>query len=225
MNEPTMPLNQAIRARHAVRRYTDRPLPDEVAADLRATVEEANTAAGLALQLVLDEPKAFGGARSLGQFRGVRNYVAIVGPKAGGGAEACGYQGERVVLRAVQLGLATCWVGMTFSKRAMPVTLGAGQVIYAAVAIGYGESGGHSHKVKPIEALTSAVPPFPDWFRRGLEAAQLAPTAMNQQRFRFGLEDDAVRGYPGGPYGEVDLGIAKYHFEIGAGPDGWHWAT
>jgi nitroreductase len=220
-----MDLRQAMRARHAVRRYTDRPVQAEAAAELRAALEAGNNAAGLALQLVLDEPKAFGGARALGQFRGVRNYLAVIGPKGPAGAEACGYWGERAVLRAVQLGLATCWVGLTFSKRAMPVAPGPGQAIHAAVALGYGETAGQSHKVKPIEALTSAAPPFPDWFQRGLEAAQLAPTAMNQQRFRFDLDGQSVLGRAGGPMGEVDLGIAKCHFEIGAGPGAWRWAA
>jgi nitroreductase len=219
-----MDLNQAIKARHAVRRYTDRAVEGDVAEELRAAVEAANAAAGLALQLVLDEPKCFSGPRTMGQFRGVRNYLAVVGPKGPAGAEACGRLGERVVLRATQLGLNSCWVGLTYNKRAMPITVGPGETVHAAIALGYGVSAGEPHKSKPIEALTSAKPPFPDWFRRGLEAAQLAPSAMNQQKFRFDLEDDAVRARPGGAYGEVDLGIAKCHFEIGAGPEGWSWA-
>ncbi|MDR2253630.1 MAG: nitroreductase [Bifidobacteriaceae bacterium] len=219
-----MDLHEAIRARHAVRRHTDRRVEDPVAAELRAAVDAANAAADLAIQLVLDEPKAFAGPRALGQFRGVKNYLALIGPKGAQGAEAIGYHGERIVLRAVQLGLATCWVGMTYSKRAMPVSVRPGQEIHAAVALGYGVTAGEGHKPRPIEVFTSAAPPFPDWFRRGLEAVQLAPSAMNQQRFRFDLMGDSVRARPGGPYGQVDLGIAKCHFEIGAGRDGWRWA-
>ncbi|MDR2372998.1 MAG: nitroreductase [Bifidobacteriaceae bacterium] len=220
-----MDLNQAIRARHAVRRHTDQPIDAATAQALREAIDQANAAGGLALQLVLDEPKAFAGLRAMGQFRGVRNYLAMVGPAGEAGAEACGRHGERVVLRAVQLGLGTCWVGLTYNKRAMPILIGPGQVLHAAVALGHAEGPAHSHKVKPIEALTSATPPFPDWFRRGLEAAQLGPSAMNQQRFRFDLdpETNSVSGRVGGPYGHIDLGIAKCHFEIGAGTEGWRW--
>ena len=57
----------------------------------------------------------------------------------------------------------------------------------------------------------------PEWYLRGLEAALLAPTAVNQQKFRFSLSGDKVKAKAGtGFYTKVDLGIAKYHFELGA---------
>ena len=64
------------------------------------------------------------------------------------------------------------------------------------------------------------------WFSRGLKAALLAPTAMNQQRFRFTLlPDDTVRAESrGGSYSHVDLGIVKYHFQLGAGRESFRWA-
>ena len=72
----------------------------------------------------------------------------------------------------------------------------------------------------------------PEWFARGVELALLAPTAMNQQKFRFELLDgDADAGKPRvkattglGSYAAIDLGIAKLHFELGAGPDAFKWA-
>ena len=66
----------------------------------------------------------------------------------------------------------------------------------------------------------------PEWFGRGLKAALLAPTAMNQQRFRFTLlPDDTVRAESrGGSYSHVDLGIVKYHFQLGAGRESFRWA-
>ena len=47
---------------------------------------------------------------------------------------------------------------------------------------------------------------------------------MNQQKFRFQLEDSVVRATPGrGFYTKIDLGIAKYHFELGAAPTPFTW--
>ena len=67
--------------------------------------------------------------------------------------------------------------------------------------------------------------PAPDWFRKGVEAALLAPTAMNQQKFKFTLRGDTVAAKAGmGFYTKVDLGIVKYHFELGAGTDRFRWA-
>ena len=58
---------------------------------------------------------------------------------------------------------------------------------------------------------------MPDWLRQGMKAAQLAPTAMNQQSFRITLHEDGVSAKPlAGFYSKVSLGIVKYHFEIGA---------
>ena len=58
---------------------------------------------------------------------------------------------------------------------------------------------------------------MPDWYKRGIEAALLAPTAMNQQKFVFSCHDKTVSLKKGtGFYSKIDLGIVKYHFEIGA---------
>ena len=67
----------------------------------------------------------------------------------------------------------------------------------------------------------------PDWFRAGIEAAMLAPTAVNQQKFKFilhpghAVEARALFSMVG--YTVVDLGIAKYHFEVGAGRENFSW--
>ena len=55
----------------------------------------------------------------------------------------------------------------------------------------------------------------------GMEAALLAPTAMNQQKFSFVLEaDDSVTARTaGGPFARLDLGIVRYHFEVASGHD------
>jgi hypothetical protein len=93
------------------------------------------------------------------------------------------------------------------------------------IAVGYGETAGVAHKGKAIEDLCRVQGDMPGWFRRGMEAAQLAPTAINQQKFFFELKDNTVKAAASfGPYSKVDLGIAKYHFEIGAGEGDWQWA-
>ena len=57
-----------------------------------------------------------------------------------------------------------------------------------------------------------------DWFQKGMEAVCLAPTAMNQQKFFFELKDGTVTAKSlGGFYSKIDLGIAKYHFEVVTG--------
>ena len=218
-----MELMEAIRRRHAVRQYTDRPLPPEVLAALMEETVACNRESGLHLQLVHDEPEAFQGFMAhYGKFRGVRNYLAFIGPK--GADEKIGYYGERLVLKAAQLGLDSCWVAMSYRKGKCPVTVEGGEKLVCVASLGYGETHGVPHKSKPLEEVCKADRELPDWFRSGVEPALLAPAAMNQQKFLLTLEGDTVQAEPtGGFYAKADLGIVKYHFEVGAGKDHFTW--
>lgn len=221
-----MDLQQAIRERHSVRQYQDKPLADEAAAALAGELEASNREGGLHLQLVRDEPRAFEGFMArYGKFSGVRNYIALVGPKAEDTEEKCGYYGERLVLLAQQLGLNTCWVGLTYSKIKDAFRVENGEKLYAVIALGYGANQGVPHKSKRMGEVVEAAGPLPDWFKQGMEAVLLAPTAVNQQKFVFALKGGTVSARAGkGFYTRMDLGIAKYHFELGAGRENFTWA-
>ena len=92
------------------------------------------------------------------------------------------------------------------------------------IALGYGATQGVQHKLRSIEELCALKGEAPDWFLRGMEAVRLAPSALNQQKYRFSLENGKVAVKPGlGFNTKVDMGIAKYHFEIGAGKDNFEW--
>ena len=105
-----MTLLEAIEARHSVRKYKDEPIPEEVLAVLRNKVWEINKEAGLHVQLVTDEPKAYKGVMAYGSFSGVKNYFVMAGKKGDDLDEKIGYYGEQLVLLAQTLGLNTCWV-------------------------------------------------------------------------------------------------------------------
>ena len=218
---------EAIRARHSVRQYLNKPLkPDELAA-LRAEVEACNRESGLHIQLAVNEPKAFEGAMArYGKFSGVNNYFALIGKAGPDLQERCGYWGERLALKAQMMGLNTCWVALTFSKVKSAYTLDEGEKLAAVIALGHGAAQGAPRKSKTVEETAKVDGPMPDWFRAGMEAVLLAPTAMNQQKFLFTLQSDGrVSAQPGHAfYVKMDLGIAKYHFEIGAGKDNFQWA-
>lgn len=212
-------------ARHSVRQYTTRPIGAKEAEALRAEVEAINAESGLSLRLVLEEPQAFQGMMAhSGKFRGVRNYLILAGPKAPNLEERVGWYGERAALKAAELGLDSCWVAMTFRKGA--VKRAAQGKLVCVLALGYGEGHGVPHRSKPMEELCRAEGELPPWFRRGMEGAMLAPTAMNQQKFRFHLlPDGKVRAENlGGPYSKTDLGIVKYHFQEAAGQENFRWA-
>lgn len=221
-----MDLMEAMKERHSVRQYTDQTLDEEVIRLLTEEIDACNQESGLHIQLVKNEPKAFDSFMAhYGKFSGVTNYIAMVGKKGPALEETCGYYGERLVLKAQQLGLNTCWVAMTYSKGKAVFSTAPGEKLCIVIALGYGENQGIAHKSKPFEKIASAEGQIPSWFRSGAEAALLAPTAMNQQKFKFELHGSQVTAKAGlGFYSKIDLGIAKYHFEIGAGKENFTWA-
>jgi nitroreductase len=228
-----MTLQEAIEARHSVRAYKNQPLSAEVVELLEKEIADVNREGRLHIQLVRNEPKAFQGTLAkYGKFRGVTNYLVMAGLKADDVDERVGYYGERLVLLAQTLGLNTCWVGLSYTKIPGTYVLNDGEVIKAYIAIGYGETQGAAHKIKRIGQVSNAGDSTPDWFRHGVEAALLAPTAVNQQKFSFEYVSSldgrgqvrANNGFSLIGYTRIDLGIAKYHFEIGAGKDNFDWA-
>lgn len=222
-----MDIMEAIRNRHAVRSYTDAKISGAVLSALGAEIDRCNREGGLNIQLITNEPDAFGGFMArYGKFSNVKNYIAMVGKKGKQLDEKVGYYGEQLVLKATALGLNSCWVGLTFSKGKTACKVESDETLRCVISIGYGQTQGVQHKNKPMEALCRIQGDMPDWFRSGMEAAMLAPTAVNQQKFLLTLSGgNSVRAETaGGFYSKVDLGIVKYHFEIGAGINNFRWA-
>ena len=181
-----MTLQEAIEARHSVRAYKDQPLADDVVKVLEEQIAQVNHDASLHVQLILNEPKAFlGPFAKYGKFRGVSNYLVMAGQKADDLDERVGYYGEHLVLLAQTLGLNTCWVGLSYTKIPGTYVLEEGEKIACYIAIGYGETQGVSHKIKSVEQVSNSQDISQAWIKKGVQAALLAPTAVNQQKFSF----------------------------------------
>ena len=227
-----MTLQEAIEARHSVRAYKEQPLKEEVVKVLEEQIAVLNRDGNLHIQLIQNETKAFQGTMAkYVKFRNVSSYIVMAGKKSEDLDERVGYFGEHLVLLAQTLGLNTCWVGLSYSKVPGTYVLADGEKIACYIAIGYGETQGVGHKIKTIEQVSNASDITPSWFKKGVEAALLAPTAVNQQKFSFeyaGMSNNrhkvhAKKGFSMIGYTQIDLGIAKYHFEIGAGKDNFIW--
>ena len=227
-----MTLLEAIEARHSVRAYKEQPLDEDTAKLLEEKIAELNQVGNLHIQLIKDEPKAFQGTLAkYGKFRGVTNYFVMVGKKSDNLDERVGYYGEQLVLYAQTLGLNTCWVGLSYKKIADTFILDEGEKVACYIAVGYGETQGVGHKIKTVEQVSNASDITPSWFKKGIEAVLLALTAVNQQKFTFehvGVKNGkhqvrAKKGFSMIGYTQIDLGIAKCHFEIGADKENFEW--
>lgn len=213
-----MDILEIMEQRHSVRQYKDIAIEPEKREILGALAAQLNADTGMHIQLFFDEPKCFDSfVAHYGSFRGVKNYIALVGKKSPKLDETLGYCGEQLVLKAQELGLNTCWVAMSHGKSCAEISRGERQI--CLISLGYGENSGTAHKSKPISDLCNYKDGMPDWFLRGMDAAMLAPTAINQQKFFFELlPDGSVKASCGrGFYTKLDFGIVKYHFEAASG--------
>lgn len=226
-----MTLLEAIDARHSVRHYISKPLSQDIIDAIQAKIDACNREGNLHIQLVLNERKGFSGMMAYGSFSGVENYIVMAGHRSEDLDERIGYFGEQIVLLAQQLGLGTCWAGLSYRKVKGTYTLAPDEKLACMISLGYPDDAGRKHKRKSVADVSNASSVTPLWFERGVQAALKAPTAVNQQKFYFEYvgEQDGVslvrarRLFSVVGYTRMDLGIVKLHFEIGAGKENFKW--
>lgn len=214
-------LKEAVYVRHSVRKYKGEPLSAEDEKKLMESIRQINQESGLSIQYVDTRDTSISQMQSLnfGRFEGAINYIVMAGEKGPDLEEKCGYYGEQLVLYAQSIGLNTCWIGM-FKRGNEQIRLTESEHAVIVIAVGYGAEQGKPHNSKTYEEVTVNGQDAPEWFRKGVEAALLAPTARNQQKFTFEFKDGNVTASaPKGPFTEVDLGIAKCNFELASGID------
>ena len=209
---------EAIRERHSVRAYLDKKIDSETVEKLNTLIGRCNEKGNLHLQLLEDAGDTFN--RLMSKVMGLGSapsVIACVGPDDRTVEERVGYYGEKVVLYAQQLGLNTCWAG-TYSAKNVPAEIGQNERLVIVIAIGYGANQGRPHKSKTPQQVVAGSGEKPDWFNFGVEMALLAPTAINQQKFEISLKEDGTAAFADrkGPFSRVDLGIVRYHFDVGA---------
>ena len=201
-----MDMKEAMKARHMVRKYTDRTIPADIVDKLNERIRMNNELHGLSIRLMTNDKSAVPGVVRLILAKGVNNFFIMAGPD--GADELCGYCGADLMLYAQTLGLNTWWVGGT----------------YNIIAVGYGQTQGVPHKTKAAEQVSSYDGEAPQWFMDGIEAALLAPTALAKQAFTIsGTENKVSISCDNSIFTGVDTGLVKYHFELGAGKDKFQW--
>jgi len=234
-------LQQAISRRRSRRQYLPKPIPSADVARLQAVIDKVNSFDnGYRIVLVTDDKQPFVREPI---FHNANNYLALVSDSSDpNSAEKLGYYGEYAVLQATLLGLGTCWVGGTFRKDRVDIPLSENEEICLIVAIGVSPK--HlsirerlihffSHrKSKTADQLGNIVggQTAPDWFIKGMTAVEGAPSAVNEQPVTFALNgDEVIATYESKlrpkRYSLVNLGIAKLHFQLGAGGGVWAWGN
>lgn len=230
----------AMKKRCSRRKYNSMPIIAECIQKLEESIALYNKESGLNIKLVVGKGgELFDGFRkSYGLFVGVKNYIAMTGGKnLSDRLEKVGRFGEKLILEATATGLSTCWVGTSYDKYTASALCGKNEVLDCVISIGYSEEKhslkermmeyGMSRKNKPKDALTEVQEPVPEWFRRGMDAVYLAPSARNLRPFVFEYKNGEVTASVTAQTESamIDLGIAKLHFELGAGGGSWEYGS
>lgn len=207
-----------LRKRHSVRSYHNKEIPSSLRTTLGAEVTMINThAGGLNFQLIYDDDEPFAGfSRSYGMFRGVRNYLAaVIDPAIPDAMEQAGYYAEQFVMKAVELGLGTCFVGGTFSAKHVNVRKEVYEEVPFLVTIGYpsdkvslaarlSSKFAHRKVRNPKDFFDGDEIHYSDamkmysWLTTALEAVACAPSALNHQPVRLTLQNPAREEVAGG---------------------------
>ena len=173
-----------------------------------------------------------------GKISGAPAFIAFIGDmRAPSVQEKVGYTGEGVILEATTLGLNTCWVGGFFKPETVAslVEIKDNERVLAVTPVGYASRSesfaerlmtgfGLSHRRLPLSKLVSGwrVDNLPEWAKVSLEAARLAPSAVNRQPWGFDVDNEGitVSVRTTGPEFTVskrlDCGIAMLHIEVAA---------
>ncbi len=171
-----------------------------------------------------------------GKIRGAHAFIAFIGNmKDRHVHEKLGYMGEGIILEATALNLGTCWVGVSFNPEVASyhARIKKDEKILAVTPVGYTREKwsleekimtgfGRTHRRKSVEELITGEKgkPWPQWAKKSLEAAVVAPSAINRQPWRFSLEKDSITISVDNLKDtlniskRLDCGIALLHIEV-----------
>lgn len=236
---------QTIMKRKSIRSYRDAPVQGAERKKLMAFMDKCGKEEGIfgnrvRLQYVENNKSGDVKLGTYGVIKGARTFMTAVCKKTDYNLEDIGYQFEKLVLYATQMGLATVWLGGTFERGrfAKAVKLKADEVMPVVSPIGY-----EGHKQSLLgrmiksnagnrkswnELFFDGVWQTPvaseDEFAEVLEAVRQAPSTMNAQPWRILKEEGGYfHFYREGKMelNRIDMGIALCHFEIAAAEKGF----
>ncbi len=240
MDIPYSRWHAAVPLRRSRRRYDATPLSSAQLAQLRTVSQEFRPFPRVRAELITESPDDVlrGIVGSYGKVKGAPALIAFIGDTTEPNInEEIGYLGEGIILEATALGLGTCWVGGSlFFRRGLTESIvGAGENerVFAVTPVGHvlkevsiGERAqtafGMFHRRKSLAELVNGLEEseWPNWIKTALEAARLAPSAINRQPWRFYVKPNSITVSVDSSLVEwgiskrLDCGIAMMHIEV-----------
>lgn len=221
---------KAIARRKSRRSYMDTPIDEHKRRQIEDRIRDINECSGLCIRYIAEGAAAFEGFKhSYGMFKGVRALLVMAGPAQDAHLkEKVGYYGELLVLEATDMDLGTCWVGGTFDQQSRVLKQKPEESIVCVIPIGNVQAPALKERMvykvahrggKTAKQMMRVQGEAPEWFLKGMQAVQQAPSARNTQKTLFTYDANGVQAKIADdyPFDLVDLGIAKLHFELAAG--------
>lgn len=217
----SQPVTELIEKRFSCRSYSEKPLEGETRQQLESFIDSLPPGpfgSRARFQLVAateQDRKALRGLVTYGFIKGATAFVIGGVEETGKSLEDFGYQMERIILSATDLGLGTCWLGGTFSRSrfARKISASDRESVPAVSSVGY-----IADKPRRVDALIrrgAGAEQRVAWdqifFEGGfgaplskqaagpyalpLDMVRLAPSASNQQPWRIVKDGDAWHFY------------------------------
>lgn len=222
-------MKEAINKRISRRTFEKKAIPNEMVKQIEIWIRNINDKSGLTIKFIEDGSAAFQSfKKTYGMFKNVRSVILLKGMKDDIHLkEKIGYYGEELILHMTNLDLGTCWVGGTFDENVFKIETEHEELI-CVIPVGIISAttlkekmirSAVHRKTKSMNERITSDSDLPQWFISGMEAVMKAPSALNSQKTKFIFKDHQVYAEIINDYklDMVDLGIAKKHFEIGAG--------
>ncbi len=230
----------AIPPRRSRRQYDSSPLEPDELSGLREVCREFRPFPEARADVVTESPDRIlrGAVGPYGKVRGATALIAFTADMRDPYVqEKLGYTGEGIILEATAMGLGTCWVGGFFRPKvaASVVGIARDEKVLAVTPVGRAVERptrqevvmtffGRNHRRKPLAEMATGLEreQWPGWIESALEAARIAPSAVNRQPWRFHVESNNITVSVDstrinlGISKRLDCGIAMLHIEVAA---------
>lgn len=225
-------IDKIIMERRSIRSFNkEKPLTDKDTETLHKAIEEAIDPFGGKVSIALKEFALEGTFKpsTYGTINGASWYFLMGTDSSDEAQLSLGFRMEQVVLKAMSMGLGTCWIAATFKGTtfADAANFPKDTLLQVVMPVGY-----PAEKKSIMEKLTRASlgsakrKPMTDLFivsedskyYEPLEMMRIAPSSTNSQPWRAQVDGDTVYFYyeNKSKASVLDLGIGLSHFYLAA---------
>lgn len=229
-------ITDVIRDRYSVRSYNQGILSEEILENIEEYISDLDNPFNVNVRIRLIKKEKYEGVVRLGTYgviNGANYYLVAACENKEFGLEAIGYTFEKAILYCTSLGLATVWLGGTFSKGDFEKTINLreNEILPVVSPIGYeGEKKSfiasfikeNKNNRKNFSELfynkdfNTPLNKEDDEYSEALEMVRLAPSSLNSQPWRIVKDRDSLHIYSEGKkkMNKIDIGIALSHIDL-----------